>query len=238
MSAQSRCWSVGMACDLAVRLGLALIFVASTETSAWTQQPDAALLYRAPEDGGVRRWRIAVDGGAPLFEAPSETAPTTAIAPDGAVLSNLGCLEDAGALWCEVRPILGGETSFARAADLAPAQGPDGATPMGVDDSKSRARRGDFDKHGDIACAQERGQALGACRAAIARSGGGDATVEVSFPNGFKRQLYFTHGAFISASATMSGVGRDTDWRLEGGLHLIRVDDQRYELPDALIFAE
>ena len=36
----------------------------------------------------------------------------------------------------------------------------------------------------------------------------------------------------------MSGVGTDTEWRRESGLHVIRVDDQRYELPDALVFKD
>ncbi|MCV6591872.1 MAG: hypothetical protein OIF48_02895, partial [Silicimonas sp.] len=88
----------------------------------------------------------------------------------------------------------------------------------------------DFDDETRIRCAQEQGQSLGHCNAFVARSGGGDATVEVRFANGFARQLYFTHGAFIRASATMSGVGTDTDWRLEGALYRIRVDDQRFEI--------
>ena len=107
---------------------------------------------------------------------------------------------------------------------------------MGTDDSKRRAGKGDFDTKGEIPCAQERGQPMGRCRAAVARSGGGDATVVVTFPNGFARRLYFVHGEFVRASATMSGVGTDADWRLENELHFVRVDDQRYELPDAMVF--
>ncbi|MEM7635371.1 MAG: hypothetical protein AAF299_12470, partial [Pseudomonadota bacterium] len=58
----------------------------------------------------------------------------------------------------------------------------------------------------------------------------------VTFPNGFARNLYFVHGEFVRASATMSGVGTDMDWRLQNGRYFIRVDDQRYELPTTLIF--
>ena len=36
----------------------------------------------------------------------------------------------------------------------------------------------------------------------------------------------------------MSGSGTDTDQRIDSGLHLVRVDDQRYELPAALVFGE
>ena len=161
-----------------------------------------------------------------------------ATAPEGAVLSNLGCTEAADPVWCEVRPFRGGVRGFVPAERLQPAQGPDGTTPMGLDDSKNRARKRGFDAMGSIACAQEQGQALGTCGAAVARSGGGDATVVATFPNGFARQLYFVQGEFVSASATMSGVGTDTDWRLENGFHVIRVNDQRYELPDVLVFGD
>ncbi len=79
---------------------------------------------------------------------------------------------------------------------------------------------------------------MGECNAEVARGGGRDATVVVTFPNGFARRLYFVHGEFVSASSTMSGSGIDTDWRVENGLHEIRVDDQRYELPEILVFGD
>ncbi|MEM1299644.1 MAG: hypothetical protein AAGH68_10230 [Pseudomonadota bacterium] len=105
-------------------------------------------------------------------------------------------------------------------------------------DSKKKAIKKDFAAHGDVSCAQERGEALGLCKASVARGTDGTATVVVRFSNGFARKLYFEERRFISASATMSGVGRDTDWAREGGVHLIRVDDQRYELPDAFVFGD
>ena len=107
---------------------------------------------------------------------------------------------------------------------------------MGADDSLRRARNRDFDAGGTIPCAQIRGQPMGECTFAVARSGGGDATVVVTFSNGFKRMLFFTHGEFIRGEDTTSGTGRDMDWHKEGSRHIIRVDDQRYELPDTGIF--
>ncbi len=103
-----------------------------------------------------------------------------------------------------------------------------------ADDSADRARRGEFDATAEVPCAQERGQALGICSARVARSTTGAAVV-VTFPNGFTRSLYFADGQFLRADATMSGTGRDTDWRIEDGHHVIRVDDQRYELPDTFV---
>ncbi len=147
-------------------------------------------------------------------------------------------METAEETWCEVGLFRTGRRGFVPLHQLRPAQGPDGVVPMGVDDSRSRARQGDFDARGEVRCAQERGEVLGRCQAMIARGDGGDAVVVVTFPNGFKRGLFFIHGEFVRASATMSGVGRDVDWRLEDGLHVLRVDDQRYELRDSFVFGE
>ncbi|MEO1115984.1 MAG: hypothetical protein AAFY05_26820 [Pseudomonadota bacterium] len=107
-----------------------------------------------------------------------------------------------------------------------------------MDDSRERAGRREFDAEAEIPCAQEQGQALGTCDAAVSRGVGGDATVVVTFQNGFARKLYFVHGEFVKASATMSGVGTDMDWRLESEVHVVRVDDQRFELPDRFIFGD
>ena len=89
-----------------------------------------------------------------------------------------------------------------------------------------------------IACAQERGEALGECSFSVKSDESGMTTVTVIFANGFKRRLMFKEGAFVKASVTMSGVGTDTDWSLEGETHIIRVEDQRYEVPDSLISRE
>ena len=101
-------------------------------------------------------------------------------------------------------------------------------------DTASRVKRGDFDARAGIPCAQERGEALGLCDAGVVRADGG-ATVVVTFPNGFARTLRFAGSRFDRANPTMSGTGRDTDWTLRNGVHRIRVDDQRFELPDAFV---
>lgn len=100
---------------------------------------------------------------------------------------------------------------------------------------KSPGISADTDTPTSIACAQERGQPLAQCSYRIERDQKGKTTVTVVFANGFKRGLFFMDGKFLKASATMSGVGTDTDWSLKDGRHMIRVDGQRYEVPDTLI---
>lgn len=189
----------------------------------------------AAEDGGPRRWRVTAGSGVRMQAAPADDAAVIETLAGGAILRNLGCAPAGDRVWCKVQALRGRERGYVVAAALEPARGPDGTVPMGRDDSMPRARQGDFDASGRIACAQVRGEPMGACRFDVARGGGGDATVVVTFSNGFKRMLSFSHGEFIRADTTMSGSGFDSDWRLDDGLHIIRVDDQRYEVPDTVI---
>lgn len=207
-----------------------------TEARAQTALPSAAAPL-APKEGGPRRWR-AIGEELDLLDAPAAGAQIVGSAPDGAVFANLGCERADDRNWCHVEPFRGGARGYLPADVLEPAVGPDGIAPTGPDDSGRRARKGDFDARAQIRCAQEVGEALGVCSAAVARSGGGDATLVATFPNGFARQLYFTHGAFMRANTTMSGVGTDTDWRVEDGVYFIRVDDQRFEAPVAFVIGE
>ncbi|MEM9427335.1 MAG: hypothetical protein AAGA06_11610 [Pseudomonadota bacterium] len=100
--------------------------------------------------------------------------------------------------------------------------------------ANTRAKAGDFDASMEIACAQEVGETLNPCKASVARVDAA-AVVVVTFPNGFKRVLMFDEGAFLRGNTTMSGVGTDTDWTLSDGLYRVRVDDQQFEIPEALI---
>ena len=112
-----------------------------------------------------------------------------------------------------------------------------GTADADVSAASARAKSGVFDATGEVRCAQEVGQSLGECGAMVARVDG-SAAVVVTFPNGFARTLTFSDGEFLRGNATMSGVGTDTDWRLSDGIYHVRVDDQRFELPEALVFGD
>ncbi|WP_298843602.1 hypothetical protein [uncultured Roseobacter sp.] len=106
-----------------------------------------------------------------------------------------------------------------------------------VSTAVERARSGAFEESGEVRCSQEVGQSPGTCDANVARSGA-SAAVVVSFPNGFARTLTFSDRAFLRGNPTMSGVGTDTDWHRSDGVYHIRVDDQRFEIPETLIFKD
>ena len=101
--------------------------------------------------------------------------------------------------------------------------------------STSAGSVADSDLPKTIACAQKSDKSLGQCSYKIERDETGRTTVTVIFANSFKRKLFFEDGRFLKANVTMSGVGTDTDWALKDGMHIIRVDRQRYEVPHVLI---
>ncbi|WP_299555226.1 hypothetical protein [uncultured Tateyamaria sp.] len=111
------------------------------------------------------------------------------------------------------------------------------ATQADIQTATKRTKSGQFDAQGQVRCAQEVGQVLGACDASVARATG-SAAVVVTFPNGFARMLTFSDGAFLRDNATMSGVGTDTEWQLTNGTYHIRVDDQRFDIPETLVTAD
>jgi len=192
-------------------------------------------VHNSVSQGGPRRFEVIGKHELNLYDAPTAMASALVVMDKGAILTNLGCESVDEQVWCEVQLLQGKTRGFMPTEYLIPASGPDGIIAVGIDDSAKRARKGKFDGRDTIPCAQISGEAMGECSALIARSDGGDATIVVTFSNGFKRSLYFAHGRFISANATMSGVGTDTDSSLKDGLHFIRVDDQRYEIPDTFI---
>jgi len=101
--------------------------------------------------------------------------------------------------------------------------------------SATRAGRGDFDATGQIPCAQYAGQPMGQCDFGVSREGNGTATVVVTKPDGQTRAIFFIGGQANSADTSQAdGYGQFSVQR-ESDLNFIRVGDERYEIPDAVI---
>jgi hypothetical protein len=199
-------------------------------------QAAAAEVPAAPEDGGPRRWTVSgAARGLNLREAPSTTAPSIASYTPGTVLQNLGCRGAEGRIWCDVQALGSGPRGYVAAEFIAPAVGPDGSIPVGPDDSSLRVGQGAFDATGQIPCAQVAGQPMGQCAFGVARAGGGDGTVVVTHPDGRQRLLFFANGIPIAADSSEADRSGPFSATREADLNLIRVGEERYELPDAVI---
>ena len=189
----------------------------------------------SPEDGGPRNWEVTkVSRTLNLREKPSTKARIITKYPPGTILDNLGCLLSAGLIWCDVQQLGGGPRGYVSAEFLKPAVSPDGSVATGPDDSALRAGQRKFDATGNVPCAQSVGQPMVQCEFGVARAGGGYATVVVKKPDGLTRAIFFRMGRPIGADTSEADPGKFSTMR-EGDLNIIRIGNERYEIPDAVV---
>jgi hypothetical protein len=134
-----------------------------------------------------------------------------------------------------VQPLGGGPVGFVASEFVEPAVSPNGAVMRGPDDSAYRAGQEDFDARGQVRCAQQADQPMIWCEFQVARAGGGYATVVVTLPDGRSRDLYFRMGIAIGAGTSEADNPGEFSMSREGDTTLIRVGEERYEIPDAVI---
>ena len=190
----------------------------------------------APEDGGPRNWQVTgVSRALNLREQPSVKAKIISSYPPNTILDNLGCQRAEGRTWCDVQQLGGGPRGYVAAEYLKPAVSPDGSVTTGPDDSALRAGQGKFDATGKIPCSQSVGQPTMQCPFGVARAGGGYATIVIQKPDGRTRAIFFRMGRPIGADTSQADGYPEFGASKESDLHLIRVGEERYEIPDAVV---
>lgn len=118
----------------------------------------------------------------------------------------------------------------------APGGGGHGSSAQSRGDSSERAGRGDFDAHAPVQCAEGAGAAWMQCNAAVAREGGGTATVVVTRPDGRKRFIFFKRGRAVSADLSQADGSQRFRATKRGDLYLIEAGRERYEIVEALVY--
>jgi hypothetical protein len=188
------------------------------------------------EDGGPRNWEVTgVSSTLNLRERPSATARILDSLVNGTILDNLGCQYVEDRVWCDVQPLGGGKRGYVSAAFLKPAASTDSSIAIGPDDSALRAGQGKFDATGLLLCAQSIVHSIRQCEFGVARSDGGYATVVIRKPDGSPRAIYFRIGKPIGADTSQADGHPEFHATKESDLNLIRVGNERYEIPDAVV---
>ena len=80
---------------------------------------------------------------------------------------------------------------------------------------------------GTLPCSTALGMPTRDCAYAVTRNGGGNATVRVAWPNGGYREIRFENGAPVPLAR------QATERR--GDLTVINIENERYEIPDAVV---
>ena len=181
-------------------------------------EPHAGLERPKGEPPYVNPFGLSED--LPIRAAPDASSEVLGAAFMGQVLRNEGCAE----AWCQVTTLDSTVSGWVE------------RTVLETSDSALRAGQGVFDATSRVPCAQGVGAPMTRCVMGVARDVGGSATVVVTKPDGNNRILFFTDGTFVSADTSQAGGGFDSSTKREGDLTRITVDDERYEVPDAVIF--
>ncbi len=85
-----------------------------------------------------------------------------------------------------------------------------------------------------IPCAQAAGQPMGQCEFCVARAGGGYATVVIKKSDGRTRAIFFRMGKPIGADTSQAEGYPEFKATKESDLNIIRIGNERYEIPDAV----
>ena len=99
-----------------------------------------------------------------------------------------------------------------------------------------RAGQGQFDATGDIPCAQHRGQPMAQCHFSVARDPNGSASVAITLPDGRKRFIFFENGKAISADLSQADGNMKFSATKQADLYRIQAGNERYEIPEAVVF--
>lgn len=91
-----------------------------------------------------------------------------------------------------------------------------------------------FDATGNIPCSMGDGRPTGPCAFGVKREGAGSATVTVTRSDGTPRVIFFEQGRAIGYDTSQADTG-EFDAKKEADLNIVRIGDERYEIPDAIV---
>jgi uncharacterized protein YraI len=195
-----------------------------------------AVSLGAPEfadglSGGPDYWQVVgVNGGdiLNLRSGPSTRYPVVSKLNNGKVLQNRGCRMTGEDRWCQIRATNSGATGWVAGRFLVEAAAPRAAT---VPEEGPIGNGVPFDATGKLPCASATDQPMRQCPFGVVRSGPGNAGVWIAIGDGVERQILFEGGIPVA-----TGPAGALSFEKPGDLFKVRVDSERYEIPDAVVF--
>ncbi|MDX1333853.1 MAG: hypothetical protein R3252_12555, partial [Robiginitalea sp.] len=100
--------------------------------------------------------------------------------------------------------------------------------------NRNQGLSGNYDARGKVPCKLGRGAPTSNCDFGVVRRGNGDADVQIRMPNGKLRFIYFQNGRAVGYDRSQGGgtfrASKEVD------LYIINIGDERYEIPEAVIY--
>ncbi|MFO1210082.1 MAG: SH3 domain-containing protein [Amaricoccus sp.] len=185
--------------------------------------------------GGPDFWEVAgVEAGDQLNlrAEPSTQAPVLARFDNGAVLRNAGCRMQGTQRWCLVEATEPSAKGWVSGRYLKEASAPAAAAPAAG--GGARVEGTAYNATGEVACTLAAGQPAGQCPFGVVRQGSGRASVTITRPDGSSRTIFFTGGKATGSDATSGG--SFAAMRQGADLTVVAIGDERYEIPDAVVW--
>jgi len=179
--------------------------------------------------GGPDYWQVSANGGSALNlrAGPSTRYETISKLANGEVLQNRGCRLTGGERWCAIRAAhtgvagwVAGRFLVESAAPRSPTMAEDGPVGNGLP----------FDATGFVPCSASAGKPMRQCPFGVIREGPGNAGIWIAVGDGEERQILFEGGSPVA-----KGSAETLRFEKTGDLFLIRVGDERFEIPEAAV---
>ncbi|MGB3313426.1 MAG: SH3 domain-containing protein [Albidovulum sp.] len=199
--------------------------------------------------GGPDFWEVRLSdpvGSLNVHDGPSAGATTIGRFRNTAVLRNLGCRMNEGRRWCEVmatapRGITGwvaGDFLIESAGEGLATQLPD-MIPVPQSNTDALVPGTSYHATGTISCVRSADAAMQDCPFGVTREspGSGNGSVTVEWPDGGSRVIYFEEGTPVSFDQSQADQGLEmTVTRSENGISIVLIGEERFEIPDSVIW--
>ena len=179
--------------------------------------------------GGPDYWKVSAGGGYALNlrAGPSTRYEAIGKLGNGEVLQNQGCRLTGDERWCAIRAAHSGVTGWVAGRHLVESAAPRSPAMTEADPVGNGVP---FDATGFVPCAARAGQPMRQCPFGVVREGPGNAGLWISLGNKMERQILFEGGSPVTTNSTET-----LSFEKTGDLFLIRVGDERFEIPEAAV---
>ncbi|WP_439527111.1 SH3 domain-containing protein [Pannonibacter sp.] len=213
-------------------------FIAEIRNAPGQPQPQPSAPAPQPDfadglAGGPDYWMVTGLSGADMLNmrsAPGAGNPVVGKLANGMVVRNLGCRMAGGGRWCQIATGLNERmTGWVSGRFLVEAGSPVApGAPVPVQPQRPRPPQ---EITGLLPCATTLGQPTGTCPFRAQRGEPGNAAVWIALPSGRERFIEFRGGRVVATDPGLSFAAERV-----GGLTLVRIGGERYEIADALPF--
>jgi hypothetical protein len=180
--------------------------------------------------GGPDYWQVSGLGGDALNvrSGPGVRDAVVGKLGEGEVARNDGCRMSLDQRWCQVRAIGSGVSGWVAGRFLIEAAPPRAAA---VPPGGPAGNGTPFDATGTVPCATAAGQPTRPCPFGVIREGPGNAGIWIAIGDGNERHILFEGGVPVATDGDATlGYDKDAD------LYLVRSGDERYEIPEAVVY--